>query len=90
MSEYKTMGQTYRDVTEESDDINEAPIVMDISGAARLILKYLDTDINSNRNNEKGQALLSNLAKLAGLNATFKGQGKGRVFVWDPAKRKKL
>lgn len=88
MSEYKTMSQTVREVT-EAEVVTEAPLVMDLVPAAELIMKYIHKDIAANRKNEKGEALLKQIASLAGLEATFKGQAKGRVFIWDLAKRKK-
>ena len=84
---YKPLAQTARDVAEQK--LEEAPLVTDFDKSIDYMIKLIKQDILKDRNNEKGMMKLSQLAKMVGLEVTDKGQQKGRIFMYDLAKRKK-
>jgi len=86
MSEYRTMTESIRDIAEE-EHLKEAPLVTDIDKAFDLIARLLKQKMNKG-SLEQGVEFLDSLAKIINVNVTSKGQQKGRVFIWDLAKKK--
>ena len=72
----------------EEEHLEEAPLVTDFDKSIDYMIKLMKRDIMKDRNNEKGMMKLSQLAKMVGLEVTDKGQEKGRIFMYDLAKRK--